>query len=318
MSFLLVVADSGQIEARVVAWVAGERSVLDTFHRNDATNGDFYSDVGGQFFGKKLSKKETPLERQISKAMVLGLGFGMGWAKFGAELLKGLLGADPVRFTVADAARFRVDVVAFASKPFQQTTCGGRVAELLTTGIRLTYADAIVHFAVAAHFVALYRARNARIAAYWRACDQVLGLMESMQEGASSRFGCLTVRRHALVKPSGLALRYPGLRKRNGRFSYIGGDSGHEHVDVYGGLLCENIVQSLARDVVAEQMLRVRAHGYKVATTTHDEIVAVTDEAEAPRALERMIAAMRTPPAWCADLPLNAEGSTARSYGDAK
>lgn len=318
--WLLVVADSGQIEARMVAWVAGERSVLDAFRRNDANGGDFYSDVGSSFFGKKLSKKDTPIERQIAKVMVLGLGFGMGWAKFGAELLKGLLGADPVRFTIDDARKFGVDVLAFRSAPFGDSTCGARVAELLATGIRLSPADALVHFAVAAHLVRVYRRANAKIAAFWRACDQALEIMARDGDATATRgtVGHCRIVRHGLIKPNGLKLRYPGLRRGKDGFTYLGGESGRERVHIYGALLAENIVQSLARDVVTEQALSVRADGVRVASTTHDEILGVVPEADAPLALERMIAAMRTPPAWCADLPLNAEGATASSYGDAK
>ena len=76
---------------------------------------------------------------------------------------------------------------------------------------------------------------------------------------------------------------------------------------------CENIVQALARIVVGKQLLAI-AKRYKVATTTHDEIVAVVPEAEADDGMAFMLDVMRTPPDWCADLPLNAEGGFAREY----
>jgi DNA polymerase family A len=319
----LVVSDSGQIEARVVAWLAGESTVLDAFRRNDATGGDFYSDVGSQFFGKPLSKKETPIERQIAKAMVLGLGFGMGWLKFALELLKGLLGADPVQFTSADALKFGVDVGAFEARRagFDEGTCGERVRQAITNGARLPYLELLTHCAVADHFVRLYRGKNAKIAALWKASEQILTVMEDPEGdplAVRMEYRGLKVRRHAIVKPSGLVLRYPALRKTPHGFKYLGGKSGREMVKIYGGLLTENLVQSLARDVVAEQALQVRADGYRVATTTHDEIVAVVPSELAPTCLEQMIAHMRVAPSWCADLPLNAEGGTAKRYGDAK
>lgn len=321
--WMLVVADSSQIEARVVAWLAGETRLLETFRRNDSTGGDFYSDVGSQFFGHKLSKKDTPVERQTSKSMVLGLGFGMGWQKFAAELLKGMLGAPPVQFGQREAAQYRVDVAAFERKPFGRDgeTCGDRVRELLETGVRLEYPALLTHCAVTAYFVGLYRSSYSRISGLWYAMGDLLATMEDPEGDpvqVRQRFGCLEVMRHAMRKPNGMTLHYPGLRRRGNDFTYMGGASGREVTKVYGGLLTENVVQSLARDVVAEQLLWVRAAGYRVATCTHDEIVACVPESQAKQALAKMLEIMRRPPEWCRDLPLNASGAIARRYGEAK
>jgi DNA polymerase len=347
---VLVVADSGQIEARVVAWLAGEAGLLEAFRRNDRQTdeyqaafaarvealgkeqvkeierelaalglreGDFYSDVGGGFFGKKLSKKETPLERQIAKAMILGLGFGMGWLKFALELLKGLLGADPVQFTRLEAAKFGVDVDAFARRAARtaddrETTCAATVRGATS---RLRPEDLLVHCAVADYFVRRYRAANPRVVRLWRACEDVI---KAMDLGQPLRFRGLTVERHAIRKPGGLVLRYPGLRREKRGWGYLGGASGRERAKLYGGLLTENLVQSLARDVVAEQALAIQSDGIRIVTTTHDEVVAAVPEADGPEALKLMLRAMRRPPTWAADLPLNAAGGFGLRYGDAK
>lgn len=307
---VLVVADSGQIEARKVAWVAGQKDLLETFRRNDGTaDGDFYSDEGSNYFGRKLSKKETPVERQVSKSMVLGLGFGMGWLKFSGELLKGMLGAPPVQFTEADADRFGVDVDAFANRPYDGATCGDAVANMTT---RIPLDQRLIHCAVTDYFVRRYREKNDRIAQLWKAMGHGL---ERMETGRPWRFGCLRFVRHGIVKPSGLTLHYPGLKRSGDQYSYV---EGREHKKAYGGLITENVVQSLARDIVAEQALRVRAAGYRIATTTHDEIVAVVPEDQGEKCLAFMLRTMKTPPTWCRDLPLNATGGIAKSYGEAK
>lgn len=347
----IAVCDSGQIEARVLPWLAGESSVLEVFRRNDEKNrkylvelarllaagvpekeakkaagdpGDFYSDIGSTFFMKAISKAETPIERQLSKNMILGLGFGMGWAKFAGELLKGMLGAEPVQFTGAEAAKFGVDVAAFAARSAGRDfgTCGQRVQELIDQGVRLPFDAMLVHCAVADHFVRLYRSKNPKVVKLWEQCETVLKVMEDPDgkpDGAvRMRWRGLEVMRHAIRKPNGLVLRYPGLRRTAHGYSYMGGKSGRERVKIYGGLLTENLVQSLARDIVAEQALEVRALGHKLGTTTHDEIVAVVPRGAGAAALEQMVSIMSTPPAWCADLPLNAEGGVGRRYGDAK
>lgn len=348
----IVVADSGQIEARVLPWLAGEGGLLETFRRNDAKKlawdiafkkycalgkaekeakqlagdpGDFYSDVGSSFFLKKISKAETPIERQLSKNMILGLGFNMGWGKFALELLKGMLGSDPVQFTMVEAAKFGVDVDAWLQRPFGfggGLTCRDQAEWAHRTyHVRISLPEFLVHCAVAAHFVGLYRTRNARITALWKTCEEILRVMERPEGDPTAvrmRFKGLEVLRHAIRKPNGLVLRYPGLRKGKDGYTYLGGKSGREVQKIYGGLLTENLVQSLARDIVAEQALRVRADGVKLATTTHDEIVAVVPKGRGEATLEQMIAHMRTPPAWCRDLPLNAEGGFGTSYGAVK
>lgn len=358
----IVVADSGQIEARVLPWLAGETKLVDAFRRNDAktkrfkaafaervkalghkpskeeekaivraleaigiVEGDYYSDVGSDFFLKRVSKAETPIERQLSKNMILGLGFNMGWGKFALELLKGMLGSDPVQFTMAEAAKFGVDVEAWLLRPFGfggGLTCRDQAEWAHRTyHVRISLPEFLVHCAVAAHFVGLYRTRNPRITALWKACEEILRVMERPEGDPTAvrmRFKGLEVMRHAIRKPSGLVLRYPGLRKSKDGYTYLGGKSGREVQKIYGGLLTENLVQSLARDIVAEQALRVRADGVKLATTTHDEIVAVVPHGRGEAALEQMIAHMRTPPAWCRDLPLNAEGGFGTSYGAVK
>ncbi len=314
---VIVVADSGQIEARVLPWLAGQADLLETFRRNDKTKGDFYSDEGSRLFKKQLSKKDTPVERQSAKSMILGLGFGMGWQKFAGEQLKGMLGAPPVQFTQKEAELYRVDVEAFAVRPHDRAgaTCGQQVVSMRAGGARLIYESLLIHCAVADYFVRTYRATYGQISGLWRAFDSVLHAMAS---GSPMTFGCLRVIAHGIVKPSGLTLTYPGLRKGERGYSYLGGDSGREPQKAYGGLITENVVQSLARDIVAEQALWVRAAGYPVATTTHDEIVCVVPEAQGEACLKYMIERMRIAPAWCADLPLNAEGGIARSYGAAK
>lgn len=317
----LVVADSGQIEARVVVWLAGELAVLDTFRRNDATGGDFYSDLGSAFFLKKLSKKETPIERQLSKNMILGLGFGMGWKKFGGELLKGMLGSDPVKFGAAEVAKFGVDVTEFEQRPYMSQPCSSAVRDVLTYGVRLSYPDALIHFAVADHFVRVYRKKMARVPALWENMESALAVMappEGDPEQVRFDAGPVKILRHALLKPNGMKLHYPGLQRGENGYTYLGGKSGRERVKIYGGLLTENVVQSLARDIVAEQALWIRAEGYHVATMTHDEIVCVVPDDRAERCYAYMLERMRTPPAWCSTLPLNASGGIGQSYGAVK
>lgn len=76
---VFVACDYSQIEARVLAWLAGQQDILDVFARGD----DVYV---------YTANKIGSTNRQLGKVCVLGLGFGMGWMKFiaTAKLMGGL------------------------------------------------------------------------------------------------------------------------------------------------------------------------------------------------------------------------------------
>lgn len=324
----MVVADSAQIEARVLAWLAKQNSTLETFRRNDASaDGDFYSDEGSAFFGKKLSKKDTPVERQVAKSMILGLGFGMGARAFSLNLLKGFLGAPPVCFGEAERSRYGVLMNWFERQNYGRGMWSAELKRMWGDGVKLPpgegdpYERFKVHVAVTAYFVRQYRHANSWVVQLWAALENAIAVMAAPGNGdeVRMRIGPLEIMRQAIRKPSGLVLRYPELQRGADGWSYLGYKEGRlQRLKLYGGLLTENVVQSLARDVVAEQALWVRADGTRVVTTTHDEIVGLRRTEEATVALERMLHIMRTPPAWAEGLPLNATGAVARSYGDAK
>lgn len=96
---LVYVADSSNIEARMLAWLAGQDNVLEIFR----TGGDVYSDFASRLFGFAVNKDDHPHERFIGKVCVLGLGYGMGWRKFQDTLAAGALGGPPVYFTEMEA-----------------------------------------------------------------------------------------------------------------------------------------------------------------------------------------------------------------------
>jgi DNA polymerase bacteriophage-type len=94
-------------------------------------------------------------------------------------------------------------------------------------------------------------------------------------------------------------------------FTYYGKD---QHTDQWtllvshGGKIFENIVQGIARDVLAEGMLRVDNFGMDICGHVHDEIIALTDDDPfIPGALE-MQKLMSSPMSWAPNLPLGAEG----------
>lgn len=320
-----VVADSGQIEARVNAWLSGHQTLVDLFRLGDEKKAagdkewDIYCVTGSELFGRPLTKKE--LERQVSKNLTLGLGFQMGWHKLAMEMAKGMLGSKPVIFDMPWVERLGVDVDTFvANEHFME-----RVERMPS---RLPLPERAVHCAVSHHLVGWYRENNEPIRDFWKLCKDVIEAMIEMEDDAYDVFGtneCLKVVRHGIILPNTLRLRYSGLKRsvdEEGElkgYSYMGGPVGKERKRIYGGLLTENVVQALARVIVYQQAVNLRLkYGYRFATTSHDELVYVVPDAEAETCLERVMQEMRTAPAWAPGLPLAVEGGIGQVYGEAK
>jgi len=88
---VLISCDSSQIEARTVAWVAGQEDLLAAFRDKR----DVYSEFATEVYGRKITKADK-VERFVGKTCVLGLGYGMGAEKFRRTLEIGQGGVNVV------------------------------------------------------------------------------------------------------------------------------------------------------------------------------------------------------------------------------
>jgi len=269
---VIVVADSAQIEARTINWVAGNEEMLNVF----TTKGDPYCHTASIIYGRTISKKDKD-ERFIGKIATLGLGYGMGAAKFQTTLALGTMGP--------------------------------------AVDMPLNDCDRIVK---------TFRKANAPIARYWKDMDKVLLQMSEKVEG---EHGVLTYDADGIWLPNGMGIMYPGLTREtdmeSGRTNYKY-FSKRVWKKLYGGLVTENVVQALAGVIIRQQMLwyndwlrklKLKSGEIaRIATMTHDEIVAVVPERFGQKALDQCLALMSTAPDWCPDLPLGAEGGLAVNY----
>jgi DNA polymerase len=73
---IVINCDSSQIEARVLAWLAGQEDVVKQF----ANGEDVYSSFATKIYGRPISKS-NPVERFVGKTCILGLGYGTGALK---------------------------------------------------------------------------------------------------------------------------------------------------------------------------------------------------------------------------------------------
>ena len=79
--YVIIDADSSQIEARTVAWLAGQDDLVSAFENGE----DVYKIMASAIYGKPVEEITKP-ERFMGKTTVLGAGYGMGAVKFQAQL----------------------------------------------------------------------------------------------------------------------------------------------------------------------------------------------------------------------------------------
>ena len=79
--YSVIDADSSQIEARVLAWLAGQNDLVEAFAKGE----DVYKIMASAIYSKDV-EEITKEERFVGKTTILGAGYGMGAAKFGAQL----------------------------------------------------------------------------------------------------------------------------------------------------------------------------------------------------------------------------------------
>ena len=91
---MLYIADLSNIEARMLAWLAKEQDLLDSF----AAGEDVYSNFASQIYNRPITK-EDKLERYVGKTAILGLGYGMGANKYQAILAQGSPAVDVTQQT---------------------------------------------------------------------------------------------------------------------------------------------------------------------------------------------------------------------------
>jgi DNA polymerase bacteriophage-type len=271
---VLIGADFGAIESRVLAWVAGEQWKLDSYSRFDATHDprdEPYCETACRIFRVPSGSytKNSP-ERSVGKTCDLAFGYMGGinaWRKF-----------EPDRFSDDE-------VKAFNSE---------------------------------------WRAAHPAIKSFWYNVDRA-ALTAVRERGCIVRCGPIAFKSTGafllLKLPSGRKISYPqpravGNEERQhvvfadnaaGQFKDCRNGDG-----AYGGLWTENVVSGIARDLLAESMLRIEAAGYPIVLHVHDEVVA--EVAENFGSLEEFTKVMTRRPAWAPDLPIAATAWTGKRY----
>lgn len=157
----------------------------------------------------------------------------------------------------------------------------------------------------AERIVNLYRSEFDKVKATWNEGTQVL---RDMRDNVTSNFGAINLKvmgRQGILLPSGLYLKYPDLIEQD-EWTY----SSHRgsRRKIYGGKVVQNCIQSLARCIMGEAMVRITRR-YKIALTIHDSCYCVVPKEEAQEAFDFIIGELCKEPSWMPGIPLGAEGA---------
>ena len=223
----LIGADFSAIESRVLAWVAGEEWKLDSYRRFDATHDprdEPYCVTACRIF-RVPSGSFTKDSRSAASAKLAILAFGyMGGLAAWRKF-------EPDRFTDDEVEKFKAE----------------------------------------------WRAAHPTIKRFWYAVDRA-AWTAVRERGRVVRCGPVAFKSNGaflqLKLPSGRKISYPQPRIKVGdereQHVVFTDNAGGQFKDcrdgqgAYGGLWTENIVSGIARDLLAEAMLRIEAAGYPI------------------------------------------------------
>lgn len=311
----LFCADFAQMEARVLAWLAGEDDVLQLFR--DSV--DTYCKAASTIFSKPIDKDENPDERQVGKVSELALGYQGGIGAY-ATMATGY---------GVDLSGMAALIMATA-RPVEREKAAESYQLYLKRREKVKKEkdkEPVSQFVGMACDVVKQRWRKnrPRVVKYW--ADMEAAAIQAVLTGKPVKCGKGTWFMHGkfLVRKlaSGRPMFYPfpkveTSKRGKHKISYRRRDpetGKWVRHSTYGGQLVENEVQALQRDLLRDAMLRLHEEGYTIVLHTHDEsVVEVPLDAD----IEDFIEVFKKPAKWSGDyesgLPIDVDAWEGRRY----
>lgn len=259
-----IISDFSAIEARVLAWLAGEQWVLDAFENGE----DIYCRTASRMFGVPVKKHGVNGHlRQKGKIATLACGY------------QGALGA--------------------------LKAMGG-----IEMGLSEDELQSIVDS---------WREANPNIVSLWWDIDSVVKRVVKTRSKEEYKNLVISYEKGILFieLPSKRRLAYPKAKIGMNRFGgesvvYEGIVVGNkwDKIESYGGKFVENIVQAIARDILAEAVMRLEKKGFNIVMHIHDEVVIESDSSS----VEEINKIMSLVPSWAPGLILDADGFESEFY----
>nr|DAW01262.1 MAG TPA: DNA polymerase I [Caudoviricetes sp.] len=276
-----VVCDYSSIEPRVLAWLAGEQWMIDAFNNNE----DIYVATAA-----KLGGPEKGFDRQHGKLMTLSCGYKGG---VGAALKMGGRNIMP-KGTPEDILRKELQAI-----------------------------------------INNWRDKSPAVRRFWSQLERILGTgggvdtgLVSIEVKGQDRYVWLPSKRPIVYR--GLTRRWKqpldvdgtplGPARLAPHVLNTGGDRARvPYKPLHGGIITENIVQAVARDILVAALRRLEEAGWPVVTHIHDEVVCEIPADKRSLGEAELVAEvseiMCRPPSWADDdLVIKAAGYTCQRY----
>lgn len=279
----LIAADFSAIEARVVAWLAGQNDMLRLFENGT----DVYVYQAGKagaacphLWRKDCSACEK--NRQLGKVMVLALGYGMGALKFLDTASKWGVQLEPKEARRLQKAWRKSNdrIVSFWHE--LEGACRDAIRN-----VGETFSVGLIR-CVATKSCLFVRLPSGRALRYWRprivsGGTKIVKTLNDEGELIDFEMHIDEIRYH---RPKGAAMM---------------ADS------AYGGQLVENVTQAVARDLLAEASIRIDAvEPYDLVMHVHDSLAAEVPTGRGD--VDEFCDLMNASPTWADGLPLATEG----------
>ncbi len=284
----LISVDFSAVEARVLAWLAGQESVLEIFR----TTGKIYEHAAAGIYHVPASEVSKS-QRQVGKTAVLALGYGGGKGAF--QKMAENYG---VKVTAAEADEIKVawreanpDIVQYwydLDSAAINALTGGGIERAGAPGRQVAFkrSGSFLWCQLPSKRVLCYPYPEIRtVETPWGAERDALTFMTVVAGGTFTK---------DIPDPCN-----SGKWKR---------------VSTYGGSLAENLTQAVARDLLAASLLRFDQHNATITAHVHDEVVVEIPESSGPDTLRKAEQLMAILPEWATGLPLAAEGFRAKRF----
>lgn len=233
-----------------------------------ASGADVYVDMAQTIYHRPVDKKRDPQLRQTGKNAVLGCGFQMGWKKFKLRYAPDM---------TDDEAKAVIDAYREDWAPLVPELWWGLEEAALET-------------------VRTGQPHEAYGILYQR---EAMWLTARMPSGGKLYYYDPQLIRKAMPwNPNDIREAWTYRAMKTGRWITV---------DAYGGLLTENVVQRIARDLLVDAMFKCRINNYPLVLTVHDELITDVPKLIAdPEVLKQI---MRDIPTWAREMkiPVDAE-----------
>jgi DNA polymerase len=284
----LVAMDFSAIEARVLAWLAGQESVLDIFR----THGKIYEHAAAGVYHVSM-ESVTKAQRQIGKVAVLALGYGGGVGAF--QSMARVYGVK-VPDVEADEIKAAWRAANEATVNYWYRLEDAAIAALTKGGKHSAGAKGRETTYVKSGSFLWCRLPSGRVLCYpYPEIRQV----ETPWGAQKDALTYMTV-----VDPSRKLKLIPDP---NSKGSW-------QRISTYGGSLAENVTQAVAADLLRHSMFTIEAGGFPICATVHDEIVAEIATSCEDSTLKQIEKLMAATPDWAGGLPVTAEGWRSSRY----